>query len=181
MAGVGPVPCFVGTRRRANAAWTSWFGACCRTIRKTLPLRSARSWQGRKPWPRTRRSLLPFGTGAQSFRCQSTTSDVRSVAQGSSTRSHEGTVTWWRSLASGKQSDGPPATSPAPIASLRPNRIPSSRQSRMLVVLEKADWPVWLGERPGDPTLLLRPPPADVLQCQPTGEREARSQRSLLW
>ena len=50
----------------------------------------------------------------------------------------------------------------------------------MLVALEKADWPVWLGERPGDPTLLLRPPPADVLQCQPAGERETRSQRSLL-
>src|SRR5208283_957534 len=62
-------------------------------VRATLPMRSARSWQGRKPWQRTRRSLLPFGTGAQSFRCQSTTSDVRSVAQGSSTRSHEGTVT----------------------------------------------------------------------------------------
>ena len=51
---------------------------------------------------------------------------------------------------------------------------------RMLVVLEKADWPMWLGEQPGDKTLLLRPPLADVLQCQPAGERDARSQRSLL-
>jgi putative SOS response-associated peptidase YedK len=50
----------------------------------------------------------------------------------------------------------------------------------MLVVLEKADWPVWLGEQPGERALLLRPPPAGALQCRPAGEREARPQRSLL-
>ena len=61
-----------------------------------------------------------------------------------------------------------------------PNSLIAPIHNRMLVVLDKADWPVWLGEQPGDPTLLLRPPPADVLQCRPLGEREARSQRSLL-
>jgi putative SOS response-associated peptidase YedK len=66
-------------------------------------------------------------------------------------------------------------------ASSRPNRMSSSLQSTtMVVVLEKVDWPMWLGEEPGDPALLLRPPPPDVLQCQPAGEREVRSQRSLL-
>jgi hypothetical protein len=39
--GAGPVPCFAGTPRRANAAWISWSGACCRTIRETLPTHSA--------------------------------------------------------------------------------------------------------------------------------------------
>jgi putative SOS response-associated peptidase YedK len=61
-----------------------------------------------------------------------------------------------------------------------PNSLIAPIHDRMLIVLNKADWPVWLGEQPGDPKLLLRPPPADVLQCRPLGEREARSQRSLL-
>ena len=66
------------------------------------------------------------------------------------------------------------------IITTEPNALLAPIHDRMLVVLEKADWPVWLGEQPGDPALLLRPPPANVLQCRPAGEREARSQRSLL-
>ena len=66
------------------------------------------------------------------------------------------------------------------IITTEPNSLIAPIHDRMLVVLEKADWPVWLGEQPGDPTSLLRPPPADVLQCRPAGDREARSQRSLL-
>ena len=66
------------------------------------------------------------------------------------------------------------------IITTEPNSLIAPIHDRMLVVLEKADWPVWLGEQPGDPASLLRPPPADVLQCRPAGDREARSQRSLL-
>ena len=37
------------------------------------------------------------------------------------------------------------------------NQIMSQVHNRMPVILEEADWPVWLGEREGDPTALLRP------------------------
>jgi putative SOS response-associated peptidase YedK len=40
---------------------------------------------------------------------------------------------------------------------------------RMPVVLEPADWPVWLGEAEGDPMGLLRPPGNDVLEFWPVG------------
>ena len=45
---------------------------------------------------------------------------------------------------------------------------------RMPVVLEEEDWPVWLGEKPGDVMALLHPPAADMLQCQPV-RRKART------
>jgi putative SOS response-associated peptidase YedK len=34
----------------------------------------------------------------------------------------------------------------------------------MPVIIEKADWPVWLGEAEGDPAALLRPAPIEVLR-----------------
>jgi putative SOS response-associated peptidase YedK len=37
-------------------------------------------------------------------------------------------------------------------------------QDRMPVIIEQADWPVWLGEAEGDPAALLRPAPNDVLR-----------------
>jgi len=37
-------------------------------------------------------------------------------------------------------------------------------QNRMPVIIEQADWPVWLGEAEGDPAALLRPAPSDVLR-----------------
>lgn len=42
---------------------------------------------------------------------------------------------------------------------------------RMPVILEKADWPSWLGEVPGDPLSLLRPAAAGVLRAWPVGTR----------
>lgn len=50
---------------------------------------------------------------------------------------------------------------------------------RMLVVLDKEDWPVWLGEQQGDPAPFLRPPRPDSLQCRPVGELLAKRQRDL--
>ena len=51
--------------------------------------------------------------------------------------------------------------------------------NRMPVILEEEDWPVWLGEQPGDLLALLHPPAADLLQCQPVRgtARTARDNR----
>ena len=40
-------------------------------------------------------------------------------------------------------------------------------QERMPVIIERADWKVWLGEAEGDVTALLRPLPADRLRIWP--------------
>jgi putative SOS response-associated peptidase YedK len=42
-------------------------------------------------------------------------------------------------------------------------------QDRMPVIIEQADWPVWLGEAEGDPAALLRPVPNDVLRVRNDG------------
>jgi putative SOS response-associated peptidase YedK len=44
-------------------------------------------------------------------------------------------------------------------------------QDRMPVILEKADWPVWLGEVEGDVAALLRPLPEGVLRTWPIDKR----------
>ena len=43
--------------------------------------------------------------------------------------------------------------------------------ARMPVILEPPDWPVWLGEVPGEPALLMRPAAAEVLEFWPVGPR----------
>ena len=40
-------------------------------------------------------------------------------------------------------------------------------QDRMPVIIERADWSLWLGEEDGDATALLRPLPADRLHIWP--------------
>ena len=47
------------------------------------------------------------------------------------------------------------------------NQLLRPVHDRMPVVLEEADWPVWLGEREGDPSALLRPARDDVLCLWP--------------
>jgi putative SOS response-associated peptidase YedK len=42
---------------------------------------------------------------------------------------------------------------------------------RMPVILEPADWPVWLGEAAGDPAALLRPSPDGTLRAWPISAR----------
>jgi putative SOS response-associated peptidase YedK len=44
-------------------------------------------------------------------------------------------------------------------------------QPRMPVIVEKADWPVWLGEVEGDVSALLRAAPEDVLRFWPVAKR----------
>ena len=41
----------------------------------------------------------------------------------------------------------------------------------MPVILEKADWPVWLGEAEGDPAALLHPAPDGVLRIWRVGKK----------
>jgi putative SOS response-associated peptidase YedK len=50
-------------------------------------------------------------------------------------------------------------------------------QDRMPVIIERADWPLWLGEEDGDATALLRPLPADRLRIWPV-ERTVNNVRN---
>ena len=43
-------------------------------------------------------------------------------------------------------------------------------QDRMPVIIERQDWPLWLGEAEGDPSSLLRPAPEDALRVWPVGK-----------
>ena len=40
---------------------------------------------------------------------------------------------------------------------------------RAPLIIEEADWPLWLGEASGDPDQLLRPAPATALRAWPVG------------
>ncbi len=51
------------------------------------------------------------------------------------------------------------------------NGLMAPVHNRMPVVIEAADWPVWLGEAEGDPVALLRPAGEDVLRLWPVGPR----------
>jgi putative SOS response-associated peptidase YedK len=51
------------------------------------------------------------------------------------------------------------------------NAMMAELHDRMPVVLEQADWPVWLGEAEGDPQALLRSPQEDVLHASPISRR----------
>jgi putative SOS response-associated peptidase YedK len=50
-------------------------------------------------------------------------------------------------------------------------------QDRMPVIIERADWPLWLGETDGDVAALLRPLPADRLRIWPV-ERTVNNVRN---
>ena len=50
------------------------------------------------------------------------------------------------------------------------NRQLAAIQDRMPVIIEPADWPLWLGEAEGDPSSLLRPAAEDVLRAWPVGK-----------
>ena len=50
------------------------------------------------------------------------------------------------------------------------NRQLAGIQDRMPVIIERDDWPLWLGETAGDLSSLLRPAPEDVLRVWPVGK-----------
>jgi putative SOS response-associated peptidase YedK len=51
------------------------------------------------------------------------------------------------------------------------NQHLSAIQGRMPVILERKDWPVWLGETDGDVLALLRPAGEDVLRFWPVDKK----------
>ena len=51
------------------------------------------------------------------------------------------------------------------------NRQLAAIQDRMPVILERVDWPVWLGEVEGDVTALLRPLPEGLLRTWPVDKK----------
>jgi putative SOS response-associated peptidase YedK len=51
------------------------------------------------------------------------------------------------------------------------NRQLSAIQDRMPVIIEPANWPLWLGEIEGDPTTLLRAAGEDVLRIWPVDKK----------
>jgi putative SOS response-associated peptidase YedK len=57
------------------------------------------------------------------------------------------------------------------IVTTQANQQMSALHERMPVILEAADWPVWLGEVAGDPAALIRPLPDGVLRLWPVDRR----------
>jgi putative SOS response-associated peptidase YedK len=51
------------------------------------------------------------------------------------------------------------------------NALLATVQDRMPVIIEKADWSLWLGEVDGDPALLLGPAPEEVLRLWPVDKK----------
>jgi putative SOS response-associated peptidase YedK len=51
------------------------------------------------------------------------------------------------------------------------NRLVGQIQDRMPVIIDKADWPLWLGEVDGDPLTLLRPAGEGVLRYWPVDKK----------
>lgn len=57
------------------------------------------------------------------------------------------------------------------IVTTAANMQMSALHERMPVILERADWPVWMAEAPGDPVSLLRPLPGGILNIWPVDRR----------
>lgn len=57
-----------------------------------------------------------------------------------------------------------------------PNTVAALVHDRMPVILQPADWPVWLGEAAGDPGALLRPAPDEFVETWPVS-REVNTPR----
>jgi putative SOS response-associated peptidase YedK len=58
------------------------------------------------------------------------------------------------------------------LITVEANATLATIHDRMPLVLEERDWPTWLGEAPGDPATLLRPPGEDVLISQSASRLE---------
>ena len=51
------------------------------------------------------------------------------------------------------------------------NTLLAPIQDRMPVIIERADWPLWLGEAEGDVSALLRAAPEDALRFWPVDKK----------
>ena len=84
---------------------------------------------------------------------------------------HSPTLKWYGELISNGQIVGAAWLS-IRIALVSATGAVAEIHDRMPLVLEQADWPLWLGEEPGDPTHLLRPSENGVLICRPRRRRQ---------
>ena len=57
------------------------------------------------------------------------------------------------------------------IITTEANTQMSALHSRMPVILEQADWPLWLGEADSGAEMLLRPAPEGILRIWPVGKK----------
>lgn len=57
------------------------------------------------------------------------------------------------------------------IVTTHANALLTPIHNRMPVIIEAADWPLWLGEAEGDATALMRPAAEDVLRAWPISTR----------
>ena len=64
------------------------------------------------------------------------------------------------------------------IITTNANVVLRELHERMPVVLEKPDWPLWLGESAGDAAALLHPAPDDVLRAWPVGRAVGNVKRN---
>jgi len=64
------------------------------------------------------------------------------------------------------------------IITTNANAVLRELHERMPVVLEKPDWPLWLGESAGDAAALLHPAPDDVLRAWPVGRAVGNVKRN---
>jgi putative SOS response-associated peptidase YedK len=72
---------------------------------------------------------------------------------------------------SGHKGEGGAVTRSFAIVTTEANRLMAPVHDRMPVVIEPADWPLWLGETSGDPTPLLRPAAESTLRLWPVSPK----------
>lgn len=72
---------------------------------------------------------------------------------------------------SGHEGEGGVATRSFAIVTTEANTMMSGIHDRMPVVIEPADWPLWLGEASGDPSRLMRPAPEAALRLWPVSAK----------
>jgi putative SOS response-associated peptidase YedK len=75
----------------------------------------------------------------------------------------------WAGLWEGHRAPSGEITRTYCVITVAPNTDVAPIHDRMPLVLEDADLPLWLGEKPGDPTTLLRPPRDGILKCRALG------------
>ena len=76
----------------------------------------------------------------------------------------------WAGLWEGYRAPNGAITRTYCVITVEPSPDVASIHDRMPLVIEDADLPLWLGEEPGDPAALLRPPPGGILKCRALGQ-----------
>jgi putative SOS response-associated peptidase YedK len=83
----------------------------------------------------------------------------------------DGQVMTLAGIWSGHKDEGGAITRSFAIVTTEANSLMSGIHDRMPVVIEPADWPLWLGEAQGDPSRLMHPAAQDVLRLWPVSPK----------